>query len=118
LLYAAKENIHVCSFGDVLSHDVEEYPLVTEIKYYLRLNGFGRSGFDARKLLRASVWPAILAPMTIKAEDVDALFFFIREYFMRYSYPLHQQPQQRHVSKSQPPPPKKARLESIGCVCS
>jgi hypothetical protein len=43
---------------------------------YLKLNRFGRR-LHAANLLRLALWPAILASMAIKAENTDALFFYI-----------------------------------------
>jgi hypothetical protein len=88
VLYATKENKRISSFGkDALNHDAHKNPIVAAIKYSRKFNGFGRhAGLESRNLLRASVWPTILAPMTTsKTDDNDALFFFIREYFMRNS---------------------------------
>jgi hypothetical protein len=111
LLQAAKENKSVCSFRPQVGREKEpdDVPdphldaLLLEIKYYLKLNRFGRRVLDTRNVSR-SLWPAILFPMQSKDnDDPDALFFFIREYFMRISYPLrHQQQQQQQAEQHRP----------------
>jgi hypothetical protein len=118
MLNAAKENKYIQSFG----RDLDEFEendsciqLMSDIKYHLKLNRFGRHGLDSKNL-RRNLWPVILAPMTVKSKDADALFFFIREYFMRNSYPHRQrheqqQSQQRPPTQQQLPSPKRARLD-------
>ena len=69
LLQAAKENRSVCSFGPQVGREKEpdDIPdphldaLLLEIKYYLKLNRFGRRVMDSRNVSR-SLWPAIFVP--------------------------------------------------------
>jgi hypothetical protein len=128
LLEAVQENKSICSFGHVLDFH-QDVPIVKGIRYHLKLNRFGRQVLDSTNI-QPSLWPIILAPMTKKNKNnrnknVDALFFFAREFFQRNSYPMARQPRPdeslvqatgsrpttAEASSSSPPPPKRARVE-------
>jgi hypothetical protein len=169
LLHVVQENKQLSSLGNVMSRlkygcgSAGELGLycprvVAHIKYYLKLNAFGRHGLENDEDedeednensnnnnnivpwqqqcgLRSSLWPVILARMTTRSVNTDALFYFIREYFRKNSYsPLssrlsqqqqqqqqqneQQQPQQERGQQGAPPPPsKKAKLEEFTNDC-
>jgi hypothetical protein len=73
----------------------------TRIKYLVKTNRYGRRILDSPNVI-PSLWPTILSLMTNRKEAaMDALFYFVREYFSRQ--PVH--PQQQPG-----PPQKKAKL--------
>jgi uncharacterized metal-binding protein len=75
---------------------------MANIKYYLKLNMFGRRILDSTNII-TSLWPIILAPMTTRPEHAGPLFYFVREYFSR-------QRQDINEPQLQQPPQKRKRV--------
>jgi hypothetical protein len=72
--------------------------------------------------LLPSLWPVILARMSTKPDNADALFYFIHKYFRKNYYAplLPQPPQQKEQQQGQPCAPsplKKAKLEEFTNHC-
>jgi hypothetical protein len=86
LLQAVKGKNTLLSFttGDGSSGNVDmvRCPVEKETDFYLKLNSFGRRILNNTNVY-SSLWPILLARMTRASNDADALFFFLREYFLQ-----------------------------------
>lgn len=129
LLKVVQENKYLRSFGKALKkldHDYPHCPLLPKIKYYIKLNQFGGHLLEGPNVpclwptilvgLRKVTWPVLSESyLTSKPDDSSALYFFLREYFLRNSYPLRlpgrQDPQQPQGGKQGPQSRKRAKLD-------
>jgi hypothetical protein len=87
LLQAVKEKNTLLSFttrdGSSDNVDTVRCPVEKEIDYYFKLNRFGRRILDCTNV-QSSLWPMFLVRITSDPKDVDALYFFLREYFSNH----------------------------------
>jgi hypothetical protein len=111
LLHAAKEKQTLLSFTRHNQSDL----VTKEIDFYLKLNWFGRHILDSTTV-RPSLWPILLGRMSSDQEDVDALFFFLREYFSNYRGGANRQPPSLHRTVQQQPQQQR-RLEQASRPC-
>jgi hypothetical protein len=101
LLHAVKERKTLLSFEgfDWDSLEVAHCAVEKEIQYYLKLNRFGRQVLDYSNV-NESLWPVLLARTASEPKDLDALFFFLHDYFTNRRGGNHHQPSSSLVTQS------------------
>ena len=92
--HAVERNKSLVFFGDLAGKERSQTcnggpSVVKEIEYDLKLNRYGRRILDSPNVA-PSLWPRILCPMADKPEDVDACFFFVRQFFSRQNKQDHE----------------------------
>lgn len=112
MLHAVKENKKLLFLDGCYPRSFSSSSVTTgdwaEIDYYLKLNRFGRRTLDSPNI-PTSLWPTILSPMTSQLEDADAMFYFVGQYFSRFTADLVCTAPPVHQGQ-QPPHQKKARI--------